>query len=275
MHPSTIGRSIVTAMLHGCLFSTCVVTTGIAQTPTTDELLQAIQERDVAEVASLLDEQPELASSRIQGIVPVLLAAVFAKAPGAPFERPEANELVAVFLSKNPDLGIHEAAVLGRFDRLSELVAADASLVQEAAASGWTPLHFAAFSGNLDCVRLLLENGADVHRRATRSSKITPLVSAMFTRRFEVVEYLLEHGADALVRVHGGFSAMHEAALVNDPRLVQLLYDRGAELDSRTDEGETPLDTAGRGGGTEAAALLRILGARRAEEIDAEKPANG
>ena len=248
-----------------------LATSSAAQMNATDELLQAVRARDVAAVRALLDAQPELASSRIGGEVPILLAAVFAKGPGAPFLRPEDNELVAAFLDKNPELGIHEAAVLGHLDRVRELVAADPTLVNEAAPSEWTPLHFAAFSGNVDCVRFLLDQGADPHRRAMVSSKITPLAAAMFTRRFETTQMLLDRGADPLVRVRGGFSAMHEAALLNETRLVQLLFDRGAELDSRTDQGETPLDIAISKDHTEVTALLRELGARTAEEIEAAK----
>jgi ankyrin repeat protein len=107
------------------------------------------------------------------------------------------------------------------------------------------------------------------------SSKITPLAAAMFTKRFEIAEILLDHGADPLVRVRGGFSAMHEAALLNDVRLVQLLYDHGAELDSRTDQGDTPLDIAISKNRADSTALLRELGARTAEEIEAAKEAHG
>jgi len=263
-----INRAVAVVVVF--TFIACVTTVASAQSGATDELARAVSAQDIAKVDAILTERPELASASIGG-VSILLSAVFAKGPGAPFIRPEENDLVAAFLTRNPELGVHEAAVLGRLNRLRELVREDPSRVHQVAPSDWTPVHFAAFSGNVACVRLLIEMGADIHRRAMRSSKITPLQSAMFTRRFEVVQLLLEHGADPLVRARGGFSAMHEAALLNDTRLVQLLFDHGAELNSRTDMGKTPLDTAHRKNSETAAALLHDLGGRTAREIDSEQ----
>jgi len=36
------------------------------------------------------------------------------------------------------------------------------ALIEAKTSQGWTPLHFSCFSGCLDCVELLLENGADI-----------------------------------------------------------------------------------------------------------------
>jgi YVTN family beta-propeller protein len=60
-------------------------------------------------------------------------------------------------------------------------------------ATGSTPLGDAAFHGNLEIVKLLIDQGADVN--ATNRDGNTPLIVAAFMCRTEVVQYLLERGA--------------------------------------------------------------------------------
>lgn len=60
-------------------------------------------------------------------------------------------------------------------------------------ATGSTPLGDAAFHGNLEIVKLLIDQGADVN--ATNRDGNTPLLVAAFMCRTEVVQYLLQNGA--------------------------------------------------------------------------------
>jgi ankyrin repeat protein len=60
-------------------------------------------------------------------------------------------------------------------------------------ATGSTPLGDAAFHGNLEIVKLLIDQGADVN--ATNRDGNTPLIVAAFMCRTEVVQYLLQNGA--------------------------------------------------------------------------------
>jgi ankyrin repeat protein len=59
----------------------------------------------------------------------------------------------------------------------------------------YTPLHWAARKGNLDVVKLLLENGANPN--AVDNSKNTPLHKAAGNGPTEVARLLLDSGADA------------------------------------------------------------------------------
>jgi len=60
-------------------------------------------------------------------------------------------------------------------------------------ATGSTPLGDAAFRGNLEIVKLLLDRGAKVN--ATNRDGNTPLLLSAFMCRTDVVKYLLENGA--------------------------------------------------------------------------------
>lgn len=220
-----------------------------------EAFMGTIGSRDAGRVEAALAANPELAGGSIHG-VPVLLFAVFAKAPGTPFVRPEENPLVELILERDPPLGIWEASVIGRRDRVLELLDGNPGWVGHVAPSGWTPLHFAAFSGDVETVRLLLDRGADPNAIAWPSSRSTPLNAACFTRRVAVARLLLTRGADITRRQRNGFTALHEAALLGDAEMASVLLDFGAEATARTDDGETPLDVARRRGHSSLIALL-------------------
>ncbi len=58
---------------------------------------------------------------------------------------------------------------------------------------GHTALHMACNSGHLECVRMLLDAGADMNAGTAR--KFTPLTLASINGHFEIVELLIEAGA--------------------------------------------------------------------------------
>src|SRR5262245_54106477 len=101
---------------------------------------------------------------------------------------------------------------------------------------GWTGLHAAAQRGQLACVRLLLERGADPNAR--EDGDITyPLHWAAAARQVEIVRALLDAGGD----VHG-IGDVHELDTIgwatffhgpdrargDNPEVVALLLERGA-----------------------------------------------
>ena len=63
----------------------------------------------------------------------------------------------------------------------------------EAFSTGWSCLHIAVKNQRLDIVRLLLENGADLHAQNTR--QVTPLHSATERGVRVIAEELLNAGA--------------------------------------------------------------------------------
>lgn len=127
------------------------------------------------------------------------------------------------------ELDIHEAAALGRAERLRELVDADPACVNARASDGFTPLHYAAFFDGIEAARLLVEGGADVDAYARNEQlEVTPLHSAAAARRPEIARLLLEHGADPNARQRGGFTAMDAAVQNDDAELRELLLGYGA-----------------------------------------------
>ena len=127
---------------------------------------------------------------------------------------------------------------------------------------GGTPLMYAAYVGNIEVIKLLIEKGADVNARNNHNGTALMLVA----QRGDLVSVrlLLEKGADARVRHASGYTAlMYAAASENsDPELIRAFLARGVELNVKANDGETALKLAGRKGRTEIVRLLEKAGAK-------------
>ena len=94
------------------------------------------------------------------------------------------------------------------------------------AQGGFTPLLFAARSGDVESARLLVAAGANVN--VTAPNGASALVIAAHSNHEALATFLLEHGA--LVNTHGaGYAALHAAVLRGNVRLVKTLLTHGAD----------------------------------------------
>ncbi len=124
---------------------------------------------------------------------------------------------------------------------------------------------------------LLVAAGTSVERRINRPldhSDTPRVLGDIFFERspeasLDAVRMLLDAGADVSQTGPAGNTAMHAAAANGFSTVVQLLVDRGAKLNTKNEDGQTPLTmTNGRGAlgsiaanRQQAAELLRELGA--------------
>jgi len=81
-----------------------------------------------------------------------------------------------------------EAIKEGNVDRVKELFRTGADINQHGDEQEWTALNYAAGKGDLEVVRLLVENGADVFE--TGRDNRTPYQIALAAARVEVARYL-------------------------------------------------------------------------------------
>ena len=103
---------------------------------------------------------------------------------------------------------------------------------------GFTPLLYAAISGNLDTVRILVSAGADVNETAADGT--TPLIVTLQRgiaeglwrlpggRNQHVAAYLLDHGADPHL-AEAGYTALHVASATGQHEAVEALLAHGAD----------------------------------------------
>ena len=73
--------------------------------------------------------------------------------------------------------------------------------------TGWTPLHYAASSGQLSMISLLLENSAYIDAESPNGT--TPLMMAAMYGTPAAVKLLLEEGADPQLKNQRGLTARH------------------------------------------------------------------
>jgi ankyrin repeat protein len=171
------------------------------------------------------------------------------------------RDLVELIASeKKTTLDIFEAAVLGRLDRLKEIVrddgVRDPSLINSHSTDGFTALHLACFFAQPEAARLLIEAGAAVDAVAANPTRVMPLHSAASARNLEAARFLLEHGAPVNARQQAGWVPIHAAAQNGDRPMVELLLKHRADPKLTNDDGKTAAMVAREKGHEQIAALL-------------------
>jgi ankyrin repeat protein len=126
--------------------------------------------------------------------------------------------------------------------------------------NGWAALQRVAYDGHDSMVKLLLEHGADIE---VNESHGTPLFLASLKGHSAVVELLLDHDANVHTRNGNGETALLVAAKYNydgaeKVAVARLLLKHGADIDARSTDGSTPLTRASCEGYTDLVKLLLL-----------------
>jgi ankyrin repeat protein/tetratricopeptide (TPR) repeat protein len=182
----------------------------------------------------------------------------------------------------------------GKGEKVKNLLQKHKSLVNQRDSRLSTPLHVAAQKSNIEMVKMLLENSADVNAQDDLGR--TPLHRSIspFGANLHLVDLLLQHGANPNIQdndgnpaishaidgkkldlvkklVAGGYSinktlknrttVLHQAAERGDIRLIAFLIERGAYVKAKDIFGITPLHIAAVYGHKDAVGLLIAKGA--------------
>ena len=144
-----------------------------------------------------------------------------------------------------------KAAFDGDIEQVKSLLSrgADIDLHNE---TGDTPLHIAVKKGHIRLVRFLIDQGAAVE--AKNNDQKTPLdIALLKPPRMKIVELLVEKGS--------AISTIHAAAFVGHVEKIRSFMEGGTDIDTKGEDGQTPLFKAVYGGHVDAVRFLLDNGA--------------
>jgi ankyrin repeat protein len=193
-----------------------------------------IQSGKNEELRALLDQQPHLAEGITEQGISYLLFAAYCRNTFA----------VEIIRALREELTAFEAAAIGDYSRLVDLLKTNPNLINQPASDGFSLLGLATFFGQQEVVQLLLDSGAAVNQHSQNTMRVAPLHSAVAIGSIELVKILLDHGAQIDAPQQNGITALHAAAHHGNTELVQLLLKQGADSSLQTSEGKTALDFA-------------------------------
>ncbi len=159
-----------------------------------------------------------------------------------------------------PESPVADAAQRGDLEAVRTLLRQGAD-VNAAQGDGMTALHWAAQHGEVAMVRVLLYAGAN-REAATRLGGYTPLHLASEEGAALAVRVLLDAGSNANAMTSTGAGAIHLAAAAGQPDVIKALLQHGADVSARDGyAGRTPLMFATAGNRLEAMKSLLKAGA--------------
>ncbi|XP_073508697.1 uncharacterized protein [Phyllobates terribilis] len=120
----------------------------------------------------------------------------------------------------------------------------DFTSIKSADQYGNTLLHYAAHADNVDEVRRLIRHGYSV--LSQNASGLTPLHMAAFGGNVQALEMLLSLQPNNVINLRSikDFTLLHEAVRGTSIETVKLLVEKGADTNLQDQEGNTPLHLA-------------------------------
>jgi hypothetical protein len=161
--------------------------------------------------------------------------------------------------------GLHLAAYFGLTKAMRLFLDKDSIGANTVDSDDWTPLHWAAESGQAAAAKLLMERGADIsaadNRRWTAVHKAVTAVKSSTGDGHAVLSLFVGNKTAINQLGRKRVTMLHLAAADGDLRLAELLLDNGANLEAKVAYEFTPLSDALAAGEVEMAEFLLTRGA--------------
>lgn len=166
-----------------------------------EDFFRAIMQDEESQVTALLKRgfDPNTSDpAGVQGLMLAMKESAF-KVANALLDHPKIKVEVRNAVDESP---LMLAALKGELVLCQRMIRKGADVNKP----GWAPLHYAATSGHLDVMRLLLEEHAYID--AASPNNTTPLMMAAHYGTPAAVKLLLEAGADPTLRNDSGLTAI-------------------------------------------------------------------
>ena len=209
--------------------------------------IKAIQNGEIEKVRNLSKKSPDLVNEKTEEGISVLLLAMYYRK----------DDIVNVLLSHKTKFDLFEAAAAGRLDFFIKKIETEKEEVNQFSVDGFTPLGLACFFGKKEMVKYALEKNANPNLSSRNDFKVAPLHSAVAANEIEIVKLLLKNGANVNAQQMNGVTALHSAAHIGSLEIVKLLLKNGAEKNAKTSEGKTPLAFAEENGFLKIVKILK------------------
>eukprot|EP00730_Choanoeca_flexa_P006526 TRINITY_DN12169_c2_g2_i5.p1 TRINITY_DN12169_c2_g2~~TRINITY_DN12169_c2_g2_i5.p1 ORF type:complete len:888 (+),score=255.09 TRINITY_DN12169_c2_g2_i5:75-2738(+) len=152
---------------------------------------------------------------------------------------------------------LHKAAASGDSEAVAALldVETGSALVDPVKADGTTPLITAVMHGQLDVVKVLLEQGADTEKVGINGATALHVAASMGYA--DIITELLDNGANVNVRhKFAGSSSLHFAVEMGQLDVIRLLCQRGIDVEAKKTNGGRALHVAADSNQSLAAEIL-------------------
>ncbi|MCX6556248.1 MAG: ankyrin repeat domain-containing protein [Candidatus Aminicenantes bacterium] len=225
-----------------------------------DDIFAPVKKGELDSVKTLLEKDPALLNARGESDRTPLLEAVLSRQP-AVFEFLLEKGADFNLVNKEGFAPVHFAAFLGETELVKMLIAKGAPLTVNANVIGATPLDLAVSAGRREMVELLIAKGAPLNLKDKKGN--TPLIKAVLSGRAEIAGLLIHKGAAVDEKDQMGSTPLLLAALTGQKELAAWLIENKADINAANSLGGTPLSVAVREGHQEVVDLLVAKGASK------------
>ena len=194
----------VQKVVKNLLFVLIFAVFGVASAGSYEEFFSAVQRDDSAKVRELLGRGFDANTVDPKGLSGLYLA-LSEPSPKVARVLVDWSKTDLNRLNGSGESALMIAALKGNLELAAKLIVKGADVNK----TGWTPLHYAASSGHLAVIALLLDHSAYID--AESPNRTTPLMMAAMYGSPQAVKLLLQEGADPDIKNQQGLTALNFA----------------------------------------------------------------
>lgn len=160
------------------------------------------------------------------------------------------NEVVEALEKAGVEIDLYSAVAFQRNETVSQILQQNQELANCRSPEGLPALHMATRLGDIEAVRSLLAAGCNVNiQNQSKNSGYFgahALSEAAFWGQLEIAKLLIESGAEVNGQAERQITALHRAARLGNVEIVKVLLNAGANPKLSDDRGQTAADWATR-----------------------------